>query len=66
MTHLHRHMQLGIGSGLDINALVKSPPRPTRRPRRRRSPSASGQQAKVSSLGEVSSGLDNFATALNA
>src|SRR3954466_14420562 len=58
---------LGIGSGLDINAMVTGLADAAKQPKldliARRD---TANKAKISALGQVSSGIDSFAAALNS
>lgn len=59
--------QLGIGSGLDINALVKQLSDADKAPKQAAIDKRTALNTKrISSLSEISSGLDNFSTALSS
>lgn len=59
--------QLGIGSGLDIQALVKSLSDAQRAPKDARLEArATLNEARISKLGEVSGAIDSFASALGS
>src|SRR5262245_27823495 len=58
---------LGIGSGLDINALVTNLANAAKQPKADLiAQRDTANRAKISALGQVSSGIDGFASALTS